>query len=67
MTSSTLFDAALAVHPPAALASFHGNVRLLEHIVESATGWLGLLIIFTYSFLIAVVLPGPSEIGRAHV
>ena len=65
MTSYTLFDAALAVHPPATLASFHANVRLLEHIVESATGWLGLLIIFTYSFLIAVVLPGPSEIVLA--
>ena len=65
VTSYTLFDAALAVHPAAALASFHGNVRLLEQVVESATGWLGLLVIFTYSFLIAVVLPGPSEIVLA--
>ena len=61
VTSYTLFDAALTVPLPAALASFHGNVRLLEQLVESATGWLGLLVIFAYSFLIAVVLPGPSE------
>ena len=33
-----------------------------EAIVESATGWPGMGIIFVYSFLIAFVLPGPSEI-----
>jgi membrane protein YqaA with SNARE-associated domain len=33
-----------------------------ERFVESATGWPGMGIIFTYSFLIAFVLPGPSEI-----
>ncbi len=33
-----------------------------EGIVESATGWPGMGIIFVYSFLIAFVLPGPSEI-----
>lgn len=33
-----------------------------ESIVESATGWPGMGIIFVYSFLIAFVLPGPSEI-----
>ncbi|WP_247004663.1 YqaA family protein [Halosolutus gelatinilyticus] len=33
-----------------------------ETIVESATGWPGMGIIFVYSFLIAFALPGPSEI-----
>jgi membrane protein YqaA with SNARE-associated domain len=33
-----------------------------ERFVESATGWPGMGIIFTYSFLIAFILPGPSEI-----
>lgn len=36
-----------------------------EAIVESATGWPGMGIIFVYSFLIAFVLPGPSEIVLA--
>ncbi|WP_162989813.1 YqaA family protein [Natronorubrum halophilum] len=34
----------------------------LEAVVESATGWPGMGIIFIYSFLIAFALPGPSEI-----
>ena len=33
--------------------------------VESTTGWLGLVIIFVYSFLIAFALPGPSEVVLA--
>lgn len=33
-----------------------------EALVESATGWSGMGIIFMYSFLIAFVLPAPSEI-----
>ncbi len=33
--------------------------------VESATGWPGMIIIFVYSFLIAFVLPGPSEVVLA--
>lgn len=37
----------------------------LESIVHSATGWPGLGIVFAYSFLIAVVLPGPSEVVLA--
>ena len=37
----------------------------LEALVETATGWPGMGIIFVYSFLIAVVLPGPSEIVLA--
>jgi len=34
----------------------------LEPLVESATGWPGMGIVFAYSFLIAFVLPGPSEV-----
>jgi membrane protein YqaA with SNARE-associated domain len=34
----------------------------VEPLVESATGWPGMGIIFVYSFLIAFVLPGPSEV-----
>lgn len=37
----------------------------LERAVEHATGLIGLLIIFVYSFLIAIVLPLPSEIVLA--
>jgi membrane protein YqaA with SNARE-associated domain len=33
--------------------------------VDSATGWPGLGIIFVYSFLIAFILPGPSEVVLA--
>lgn len=33
--------------------------------VETATGWTGVGIVFTYSFLIAFALPGPSEIVLA--
>lgn len=42
-----------------ALAGFGGG---FESLVESATGWPGMGIIFVYSFLIAFVLPGPSEV-----
>ena len=34
----------------------------IETLVESATGWPGMGIIFVYSFLIAFILPGPSEV-----
>lgn len=33
-----------------------------QFLVESATGWPGVGAIFVYSFLIAFILPGPSEI-----
>jgi len=54
----------------ASLASMVGGAVLpvlvdlgdVEHLVETATGPLGLLIIWIYSFLIAFVLPLPSEI-----
>ena len=37
----------------------------LETLVESATGWVGMLVVFVYSFLIAFALPGPSEVVLA--
>ncbi|ELZ91749.1 hypothetical protein C440_15584 [Haloferax mucosum ATCC BAA-1512] len=37
----------------------------LSSLVETATGWLGLVVIFVYSFLIAFALPGVSEIVLA--
>ncbi|KTG09671.1 hypothetical protein AUR64_08485 [Haloprofundus marisrubri] len=37
----------------------------MERAVEHATGWLGLVIIFVYSFLIAFALPGVSEVVLA--
>jgi len=37
----------------------------LEALVESATGWAGMTVIFVYSFLIAFALPGPSEVVLA--
>lgn len=46
--------------------SFHqGIYHALERAVARATGPLGLVIIFVYSFLIAFVLPLPSEIVLA--
>lgn len=52
------FDA-LLWGPPVILQN---GVLGLENAVKHATGILGLGIIFVYSFLIAVVLPLPSEI-----
>ena len=34
----------------------------LEQLVETATGWGGLVVIWIYSFLIAFALPGVSEV-----
>lgn len=39
-----------------------GSFEWLEHAVETTTGWVGLAIIFVYSFLIAFALPGVSEV-----
>jgi membrane protein YqaA with SNARE-associated domain len=39
-----------------------GSFEWFEHLVETATGWVGLAIIFVYSFLIAFALPGVSEV-----
>jgi membrane protein YqaA with SNARE-associated domain len=67
VTSSTLplIDALLAVEPPIPLLVSHERMRLLERLVESATGWPGLGIIFVYSILVTLILPAPSEIVLA--
>ncbi|KYH25775.1 SNARE associated golgi protein [Halalkalicoccus paucihalophilus] len=39
-----------------------GGIESAQAIVETATGWPGVGIVFAYSFLIAFALPGPSEI-----
>lgn len=40
-------------------------VEFSQAAVESASGWGGLGVVFTYSFLIAFILPGPSEVVLA--
>jgi membrane protein YqaA with SNARE-associated domain len=45
-----------------ALAVNLGDWSWLESLVERATGWAGLGIVFVYSFLIAFALPGVSEV-----
>jgi len=42
-----------------------GSFEWVQHAVETATGWVGLVIIFVYSFLIAFALPGVSEVVLA--
>lgn len=42
-----------------------GGAEGIQAIVETATGWPGVGIVFAYSFLIAFALPGPSEIVLA--
>lgn len=42
-----------------------GIITALRSAVETATGWPGLVIIWIYSFLIAFILPGPSEVVLA--
>ncbi len=64
----TLVPAVLAapVDPTVALLvsepGFWPQFDWLTRLVETATGWVGLGIIFVYSFLIAFALPGVSEI-----
>lgn len=56
--------AALFLEAPvdALLGSLSGE---LAAVVETATGWPGMGIVFAYSFLIAFALPGPSEVVLA--
>jgi len=57
---------AAAVQVPVVLAEVVSLfVDGVETAVETATGWPGMGIVFAYSFLIAFVLPGPSEIVLA--
>jgi membrane protein YqaA with SNARE-associated domain len=56
----------LPLGPTLVPISFHsGLFETLVRAAETATGPLGLVIIFIYSFLIAFVLPLPSEIVLA--
>ncbi len=48
-----------------ALASVGGSLDWLARLVESATGWGGFVVIAVYSFLIAFLLPLPSEVVLA--
>ena len=52
----SLTDFALGLYP---------DFSWLSSLVETATGWFGLVIIFAYSFLIAFALPGVSEVVLA--
>ncbi len=56
---SSSLESPLAPAVAEAFFVFDGGLRAL---VETATGWPGLGIIFVYSFLIAFALPGPSEV-----
>ena len=51
----------------AAVVPLVGGIEFawLEGLVEHATGWAGLVIIWVYSFLIAFALPGVSEVVLA--
>ena len=48
--------------PLASEPSWWPDFGWLTRLVETATGWTGLGIIFVYSFLIAFALPGVSEV-----
>ena len=45
-----------------AVFSPFGILETIQSVVENATGWVGLAFIAVYSFLIAFVLPLPSEV-----
>ena len=47
---------------PALGAQPHESSSWLARFIKHATGWLGLVAIFVYSFLIAFALPGVSEV-----
>jgi membrane protein YqaA with SNARE-associated domain len=44
---------------------FEASYDAMEEAVRTATGWPGMAVVFVYSFLIAFVLPLPSEIVLA--
>jgi membrane protein YqaA with SNARE-associated domain len=54
-----------AVAIPAFVSAVGPLDALLGGAVETATGWVGLVVIFVYSFLIAFALPGVSEVVLA--
>jgi membrane protein YqaA with SNARE-associated domain len=61
--AAALFPPAVVPAEPIPLVPLtSGEGGLLAGAVRTATGWFGLVIIFVYSFLIAFVLPGVSEV-----
>jgi membrane protein YqaA with SNARE-associated domain len=60
LTALELVSVASTVPPDLVVAAV--SLGWLEQAVETATGWLGLVVVWVYSFLIAVVLPLPSEV-----
>lgn len=60
LVGPTSWSVVSRVDPAGALAISAGGS--IEALVESATGWPGMGIVFVYSFLIAFALPGPSEV-----
>ena len=61
-TDGNWLPAAVGAVPATTVADL---VYIGEELIALATGWPGLGIVFVYSFLIAFVLPGPSEIVLA--
>lgn len=52
----------VAVFAQVAVFSPFGILETIQNAVENAIGWVGLVLIAVYSFLIAFVLPLPGEI-----
>jgi membrane protein YqaA with SNARE-associated domain len=61
----SLISLGVPVLAQVAVFSPFGVLEAIRSAVENATGWVGLAIIAVYSFLIAFVLPLPSEIVLA--
>jgi membrane protein YqaA with SNARE-associated domain len=62
---TTVADAAPAAPPVLDVPGVGPLDTLMEGAVETATGPVGLVVIFVYSFLIAFALPGVSEVVLA--
>ena len=63
----SLLPSAVSVVSPVSVAPVASAVSAIsfggfEQAVETATGWFGLVVVWVYSFLIAFVLPLPSEV-----
>ncbi|WP_435335374.1 YqaA family protein [Haloarchaeobius sp. TZWWS8] len=59
---SLLLDTALGAVADLFALGLIPDYHTLEELVKEASGWVGLVIIWIYSFLIAFVLPLPSEV-----
>ncbi|WP_020222740.1 YqaA family protein [Halarchaeum acidiphilum] len=56
------FTAAVASAPLTVPLALPIDILGIQHLVETATGPIALIVVAVYSFLIAVVLPLPSEV-----